>query len=88
MAGNKSKKGGSSTSRSREESMKDSGEDEFARRGATRNPDKAGKTGRAKSGDESHQSPRDSGTTGLGGETAGSESIRGPGGVEGSSGSE
>ena len=88
MAGNKSKKGGSSTSRSREESMKDSGDDEFARRGAERNPDKAGKSGSGKSGDESHQSPRDSGTTGLGGETPGSDSIRGPGGVEGSGGTE
>ena len=96
MAPNKSNKdrsnspgrGGSSTSSNREESMAESGDDAFASKGAVRNPDQATKRGRGKGGTDEHQSPRESGTTPLGGETPGSDSIRGPGGVEGSGGRE
>ena len=79
-------KSGASTSGNREESMTDSGDDEFARGDAARNANRAGKSGQGKGGADMHQSPRESGTTSLGGETPGSDSIRGPGGVEGSGG--
>lgn len=59
----KSRRGRPPTSRNREESMSESGDDEF-------------------------QNPRTSGTTPLGGETQGTDPNRGPGGVEGTSGSE
>jgi hypothetical protein len=59
----KSRKGRAPTSRNREESMSESGDDEF-------------------------QNPRTSGTTGLGGESQGTDPNRGPGGVEGTSGGE
>jgi hypothetical protein len=93
---NKANKGGStssgksgpSTSRNREESMGESGEDEFARKGAVRNPDQAARSGRGKGAADTHQRSRESGTAGLGGETSGSDSIRGPGGVEGTGGAE
>lgn len=81
-------KSGQSTSRNREESMGESGEDAFARKGAVRNPDQGASARGGKASDDTHQRSRESGTAGLGGETSGSDSIRGPGGVEGSGGAE
>jgi hypothetical protein len=57
------KSGKPSTSRSREESMEQSGQDDF-------------------------QNPRNSGSTGLAGESRSSGSVREPGGVEGADGAE
>jgi len=70
------------TSGNREESMKESGKDAFGRGSAVRNPDSS-EQGDGSEGTEGSQSPADSGTTSLGGESAESADRRGPGGVEG-----
>lgn len=80
------------TSGNREESMTESGEDEFGKGRVVRDPDPSGK------GDEESdatktsgagtlgQTPASSGTTSLGGEPRGGNPEPGPGGVEGEAG--
>ncbi len=72
------------TSGNREESMTESGEDEFGRDRAIRNPDSTTQ-GDGSVEDPGEQNPRESGTTSLGGESRDSADVKGPGGVEGTS---
>jgi hypothetical protein len=104
-AENKTESSPPSTSRSREESMAESGQDAFGKGGAARNPDRVGQADggetdsqaspdesqpdarrAAPGGTEEVQNPRSSGTTGLGGESQDSDSVREPGGIEGAGG--
>jgi hypothetical protein len=70
------------TSGNREESMTESGKDAFGRGSAVRNPDST-EQGDGTSDDTGRQSPRESGTTPLGGEPSDAGDRKEPGGVEG-----
>ena len=81
---------GKGTSKNREESMSESGEDAFGEKGAVRTPDAspqgdgtsdpADMTFVGKAGDQLSST---SGTTPLGGESRNADEKTGPGGVEG-----
>jgi len=82
------------TSSNREESMTESGKDAFGDKSAVRNPDSTQQgDGTSDPADNTYigrvgyQSPSDSGTTPLGGESRDQDSRIGPGGVEGDQGS-
>lgn len=81
------------TSRSREESMKESGKDAFGDKSAARNPDSTSQDTDSTDNEDpgnvgrlGEQRPSTSGTTSLTGESRDSESRQGPGGVEGEKG--
>ena len=83
--------GKAKTSGNREESMTESAKDAFGRGNPVRKPDPESQSDGSTDDDAptppSGQSSRSSGTESLGGETPGGADRKGPGGVEGESGS-
>lgn len=78
------------TSGNRNESTSESGEDAFARGGMSKRPDSIAQgdgttfdPDTTLLGESGKQDPSTSGTTPMGGETKDSDSVKGPGGVEG-----